>query len=630
MTSYYKVLRPVEPADLDAPPRIVEILEMIPPDGYVTSEHFKTADKNRAVKGIMHACSSWILKRVSPYERIRGLNSVEYWRTQLNESGYKNSTSKYGTRQLYLRSLSRFDEWLPGRSFQSYESAVSGGTVTRQAVTKSFANVEELMEYCNESDYGTKTAQRAVREYLTGLQEDRISASVQSNIRAAIKSYFNAHEIVLALPKPGRKRSEPVQDDDPMTLEDFYRMLQNGNPGIKMRTIMLIKLQSGMDSSTLTDGFNYEGYSQIVRYFKTDDHKSWNLEMCPVPIKFVRVKTDVPYTTFLDRDAVSQLREYLTWKETKYGKQDPSKPLFVTQRNMPIYSEWVSRHFSQVAVRAGIQKKVSHMLYKIRAHEVRHLLKSTLMANGCAQYVADHVLEHAPRDTYEKQALLYPEKLRAEYAKASSLLNIFSKVESALNTAKDPESQDARIRGLEEKVLVLKEEARASKAEVQASKAEVLESKEEAQELRGKVLALKEEAQELRGKVLALKEEAQELRGKVLALKEEAQELRGKVLALKEEARASKEEARASKAEVLESKEEVLESKEEVLELRGKVLALKEEARASKAWIGTLKQSKTEADFTESGSKHDANEMSEKLRIPSLGLTRCLTMPRKK
>ena len=557
MTSYYKVLRPVEPADLDAPPRIVEILEMIPPDGYVTSEHFKTADKNRAVKGIMHACSSWILKRVSPYERIRGLNSVEYWRTQLNESGYKNSTSKYGTRQLYLRSLSRFDEWLPGRSFQSYESAVSGGTVTRQAVTKSFANVEELMEYCNESDYGTKTAQRAVREYLTGLQEGRISASVQSNIRAAIKSYFNAHEIVLALPKPGRKRSEPVQDDDPMTLEDFYRMLQNGNPGIKMRTIMLIKLQSGMDSSTLTDGFNYEGYSQIVRYFKTDDHKSWNLEMCPVPIKFVRVKTDVPYTTFLDRDAVSQLREYLTWKETKYGKQDPSKPLFVTQRNMPIYSEWVSRHFSQVAVRAGIQKKVSHMLYKIRAHEVRHLLKSTLMANGCAQYAADHVLGHAPRDTYEKQALLYPEKLRAEYAKASSLLNIFSKVESTLNTAKDSESRNARIRELEEAV--------------RASKAEVLESKEEVQELRGKVLESKEEVQELRGKVLESKEEVQELRGKVLALKEEA---------------------RASKEEVLE---------------------LEAEVRALKAGIGTLKQSKTEADLTESGSKHDANETSEKI-----------------
>ena len=365
---------------------------------------------------------------------------------------------------------------------------------------------------------------------------------MQSGIRAAIKSYFNAHEIVLALPKPGRKRSEPVQDDDPMTLEDFYRMLQAGNSGLKTKTVMLIKLQSSMDSSTFADCFNYEGYSQITKYFGTDDHKSWNIDMCPVPIKLVRVKTDVPYTTFLDRDAVSQLREYLTWKETKYGKHDPSKPLFVTHRGVPINSAWISRRFSEVAVRAGIQEKVSHMVYKIRAHEVRDLLKSTLLMCGCKQYAADHVLGHAPRDSYEKQALLYPEGLRAEYAKASSFLNIFSKVESTLNTAKDSESRDARIRKLEEEV-------QASKAKVQASKAEV---------------------------------------------------------------QASKEEALKSKDEVLKSKEEALKSKEEVLELRGKVLALKEEARASKAWIGTLKQSKTEADFTESGSKHDANETSEK------------------
>ena len=88
-------------------------------------------------------------------------------------------------------------------------------------------------------------------------------------------------------------------------------------------------------------------------------------------------------------------------------------------------------------------------MYKIRAHEVRDLLKSTLIASKCAQYAADHVLGHAPRDSYEKQATLYPEELRAEYAKASSRLNIFSKVESTLNTADDPESLQARIRELE-------------------------------------------------------------------------------------------------------------------------------------------------------------------------------------
>ena len=95
---------------------------------------------------------------------------------------------------------------------------------------------------------------------------------------------------------------------------------------------------------------------------------------------------------------------------------------------------------------------IAQLIYKIQAHKVRHLLKSTLTTYGCAPYAADHVLGHAPRDAYEKSAILYPENLRAEYAKASSHLNIFSKVESNLNTADDPASLHARIRDLETQV----------------------------------------------------------------------------------------------------------------------------------------------------------------------------------
>ena len=94
---------------------------------------------------------------------------------------------------------------------------------------------------------------------------------------------------------------------------------------------------------------------------------------------------------------------------------------------------------------------------RFRAHEVRDLLKSTLLASGCKQYAADHVLGHAPRDSYEKQATLYPEELRAEYAKASSRINIFLKVEHNLNNPEDPESQNTRIRELEAEVRTLKE-----------------------------------------------------------------------------------------------------------------------------------------------------------------------------
>ena len=452
MNANYEILRPVMPADLDVNPRFVKILKMIPREGHVTRDHFKSLETNDVNRCMIYAFSSGILKRVFLYERVLKFESVKFWCTQFNKTGHKRTSPNGSTKKMYLRVIAKFDEWLPGRSFQSHETVIRDGQMTKQPVTKSFASVENLLYYCTESEHGTKTARRAIREYLAGPEADKMSDSVHSITRAAIKSYFNVNDVVLNIPKSRKKLIGHTHDDDPMTLEDFYHMLKDGNPGLKMKTVMLIKLHSGMDSSTFADCFNYEGYSQITKHFGTDDHKSWNLERCPVPIKLVRVKTNVQYTTFLERDAITQLRRYLTWKDTKYGKHDPSKPLFVTQRGVPIDSAWISRHFSEVAVRAGMQEKVSPMVYKMRAHSVRHLLKSTLIRHGCKSYVADHVLGHAPKYTYERQAVLYPEALRAEYAKASPYINIFSKVESILNTADDPASLHARIRELEAKV----------------------------------------------------------------------------------------------------------------------------------------------------------------------------------
>ena len=209
-----------------------------------------------------------------------------------------------------------------------------------------------------------------------------------------------------------------------------------GSMGVMMKAVMMVKFQAGLDASTLADRFNFEAYPQIVRHFGMEDYEAWDLGMCPVPVRLVRVKTGMAYTTFIDRDAVSHLQDYLRWRGFREGKKyDPSGPLFVTRRGTPVSPGWVSFRFSKAAIDAGIQKWVSNLVYKIHPHEVRDLLKSTLMVSGCAQYAADHVLGHAPRDSYEKQAVLYPEALCAAYSKASRSLNIFSGIEKHLRAA---------------------------------------------------------------------------------------------------------------------------------------------------------------------------------------------------
>ena len=177
MTTYYEVLRPVTQDDLDAQQEFSEILKLIPPRGYVTFERFKHVGKKKAGRGIAYACSRGILKRIGPYDQVLKLDSVRFWCTQLNESGFKNLAPENTTKQLYLRGISRLNDWLPGRSFQSYKTVMLDGQITRQGIKKSFANVEELMNYCIESDHGTKAAQRVMREFLADPQMTAMSAS---------------------------------------------------------------------------------------------------------------------------------------------------------------------------------------------------------------------------------------------------------------------------------------------------------------------------------------------------------------------------------------------------------------------------------------------------------------------
>lgn len=66
-------------------------------------------------------------------------------------------------------------------------------------------------------------------------------------------------------------------------------------------------------------------------------------------------------------------------------------------------------------------------------HQLRHLLKSILIGAGCRIDVADHVIGHAARDACERQASLYPDSLRQEYAKVAGKINVFTNFEASID-----------------------------------------------------------------------------------------------------------------------------------------------------------------------------------------------------
>ena len=79
------------------------------------------------------------------------------------------------------------------------------------------------------------------------------------------------------------------------------------------------------------------------------------------------------------------------------------------------------------------------------SHEMRDLLKTTLIVSGTVDYVCDIVIGHKVGDSYEKQDKLYPDKSRNEYAKASKKLNIFSRVSQSLSETNSKEELEKQF-----------------------------------------------------------------------------------------------------------------------------------------------------------------------------------------
>ncbi len=394
-----------------------------------------------------------IIKKIKSQKmsRLDDLQSVKYWTSQLRGNRYRNismPSSSNSTRTLYVYNLARFNQWLPGQSFTIRRNVKTGDRTLEERILETrLENVEQLLTMFDNSTIPGKVVIRIIRTYLNDPIHGGSSPSTMNNIFCAIMSYFAKNESPVGMKyDPKRHETQETKEDSRLTLHEWCQMLTRGRPSVMLNAVMLVKFQAGLDSSTLADRFNFEAYSQISRHFGSTDHAKWDPGRCPVPIKLVRMKTGVQFITFLDRDAITAIRNYLDWRVREYGGFDANGPLFLNKLGRPIKSTWVSVSMGKLAVAAGLQKKTSRNTYKIRAHELRDLLKTTLMDCGCAQYVADFILGHKPKDSYEKPAL-YPDTLRREYAKASSRINVLTNSGHALDRNDDGDDvQTLRVR----------------------------------------------------------------------------------------------------------------------------------------------------------------------------------------
>ena len=412
--------------------------------------------KNTISQAIKHARDLGILQRcddISIPEWFKSLSTVSYWQSQIRGSKMKNtSKNTVSTKSQYLYHLWNFNKWLSKKAFTiNTLQGTPENTFVQKAEEKQFKNIENLFGMLEQPFADQKNITRIIKQCLLDGMHAKKKASYIAVIKSAIVSYFEKNEQpIQVLFNPKTVYCNEIDYEQSMSLSEFMEFLTTGKPSITEKAMFLCKFHRGLDVSTLVDRFNYEAWEQAVRWFGSDDHNSWDLEKCPVPIRLMRIKTGFKHVGFLDRDAIYELQRYLDYREAKTEqKMEHGKPLFVNKFGRPITVAWVFESFSRIAKRAGIQKFMEingRRQYKMDSHELRDLLKSTLIDSGCRIDVADHVIGHMPKDSYEKQARLYPETLRKEYAKASKRLNVFTKFTSAVNGTDDSDALRAELR----------------------------------------------------------------------------------------------------------------------------------------------------------------------------------------
>lgn len=398
------------------------------------------------------------------------LESVSYFLSQLRKSRYKNIPDERknfsGTQRRYCYNLLAFNNWLIGKKFEITQLHwIDSDTFKKIKSEITFTGVEQLLELCKGSQNSDSDYIKIIKRFLLDETLHKNKSSItMDGYYYAITSYFEKNECPLIFKFSGKSAYENKkegQEPQTLSLNDFMKILTVGKPSILQKAVFICKFQRGLDSSTLADRFNFEAWPQIVKHFGTEQYMMWDLEKCPVPVKLVRIKTGFLHTGFLDMDAIESIQDYLDVRYKKTGKtMNNDEPLFLNTRNTPITGQWIRKRFFNLAEKAGVQKKIGndqYIKYEKDSHELRDLLKSTLLASGTRYDVADHTIGHKPKDSYEKQATLYPENLRLEYMKASRKLNIFSNMSHYLKGEEQTEM-------LRKQVDVLKQKIEESKA----------------------------------------------------------------------------------------------------------------------------------------------------------------------
>ena len=266
-----------------------------------------------------------------------------------------------------------------------------------------------------------KRASRLLQDYIDSLADRDYSIRTINVVLAYLKTFFRVNgfkgerEIeVERYHQPARYRKRPEYVPTP---DEIYRMAYSAGSQ-KNKTMILALYTSGLRNSTLR--------ALLYKDVK-DEMEKLDAVRIPVYPEMKRVdagacKGNIPYYSFISREAVNALKEYLDQRRKLYGNVEDDEPLFAStstnvplhiRRRTPVKRRTLSEVVKRAAKRAGVERWKD-----VYPHCLRKAFESALRNSGMdtkdQEFLMGHILPGTQDPYYDYTKI---EQLREKYRK---------------------------------------------------------------------------------------------------------------------------------------------------------------------------------------------------------------------
>jgi len=329
-------------------------------------------------------------------------------------------------REKFVRDNPEVEKWLLDKARKSvftrqvYEHHIYH--YFRWLKAKGFATARELLDNYR----GLKKENREyehidlAKEYLLTGRLSTKSYKFREQSWRAIRSFYEFNrcplpreKVDLTISEVDEKRLREKQGLEVMTLEDVKKLIAPAK--IRDKAMLLILLHSGMRIGEFVDQFNTEEVKSVLKQLREGK--------CPIKINLIASRHNRPqYFTFIGRDAIDALKDYLNWRRDETGREiKDGEPLFISQKRNPANRQVIERQIRVLKRQTGLTNR------EFTPHTFRDIFKTECSHRGVKDIISEFFIGHTLDALgYNQLDKLYPKDFETEYAKVEPALNIIS------------------------------------------------------------------------------------------------------------------------------------------------------------------------------------------------------------